>query len=236
MLKSFVAFPSTGHRYITKCFHNTAIVHQNLSYSCNQKLARICESSSVIIIKTHRIDIKLAKVLKASLDNLHIIHLVRDPRAVLHTRAKVGALTKDPIDVQSKALCSIMYENIMEVARKADIHTLLYEQLVKEPERIVKRLFKFTGLNFTLVTSEWLLRNTKTSRMEDSKDKIPSEHFGKFSSHPKHSFEVSRSWRKGILLKSNEIIQDACEKVLNVLGLCVFNGEKELRNLSIQVF
>jgi hypothetical protein len=169
------------------------------------------------------------------LDNLYIIHLVRDPRAIFFSRAKVGALTNDPISSQAKALCSVMYENNMDALHRSDkVYNLLYEHIAKEPHRVVKSLFMFCEMNYSKTTSEWLQGYTNGS-IQITRHKFLSEKFGKFSAYPKKSFEVSRKWRKGISLKTNNIIQDSCKEFLDILGLRVFKKEMVLRNFGVQV-
>ncbi|XP_061196654.1 carbohydrate sulfotransferase 4-like [Saccostrea echinata] len=238
VLKSFETFVSTGHEYVKKlkCFNYSSKHLKEHGFSahyndCIENLTRLCKSSSVIIIKTLRIDIKLANMLKTLLDNLYIVHLLRDPRAILHSRAKAGTLTRDSIHAQSKALCSMMYKNFVDASKNADIHTLLYERLVLKPQKVVKQLYKFCDLNFTIDASEWLHSFTNISVANTLKNR----HRGNFAPYPKRSYEVSRKWRKTIFVKVNGIIQNSCDAILGVLGLRVFREEKELRNLAINV-
>lgn len=241
ILKSFATFPSTEHENIKRlrCFNlKTAELEQRVSLhydNCVQRLTRACGSSSVIIIKTLRINIELALELKASLDNLYIVHLFRDPRAIFFSRAKVGALTNDPINVQAKALCSVLYKNNMDALHRSDkVYNLLYERIAKEPHRVVRSLFKFCELNFSMTTSEWLQSFTNGS-IQLPRHKLLSKKYGAFSAYSKESFEVSRKWRKKISLNTNKIIQDSCKEVLDIFGLRVFEEERELRNFGIQV-
>ncbi|XP_062592218.1 carbohydrate sulfotransferase 3-like [Saccostrea cucullata] len=239
VLKSFATFASTGHEYVKKlkCFNNEHWKEQGFSsyYDCIENLTRLCKSSSTIIIKTIRIDIRLANMLRTLLDNLYIVHLVRDPRAILHSRTKAGTITRDSMDKQSKALCSMMYKNFEDASQDEDIYTLLYEQLALKPQKVVKQLYKFCDLNFTTNASEWLQSFTNISWESMLQQRFLAKHHGVFSPYPKRSFEVSRKWRKTIFVKVNEIIQNSCNAILGVLGLRVFKGVKELRNLSINV-
>lgn len=232
ILKSFVAFPSTGQSYVRSagCFQHKR--EKNVSH-CVQHLTDLCKSSSVVIIKVLRIDMELARVLKTYLNNLSIVHLVRDPRAILNSRAKAHYLSNDPLSSQSMALCSVMYKNIMNVQRYDSCFTLQFELLAKEPELTVRRLYSYCGLNFTKETFRWLKLHTNASQRDLFQ--LPVNKKDRKITFLKNSLHVSRDWRRRMSLKDIEIIQNSCHKVLGVLGFRVFAGESELRNLSISV-
>ncbi|XP_019927234.3 carbohydrate sulfotransferase 1-like isoform X2 [Magallana gigas] len=233
ILKSFVAFPSTGQGYLRSagCFQHKR--EKNVSH-CVQHLTDLCRSSSVVIIKVLRIDMELARVLKTYLNNLSIIHLVRDPRAIMNSRAKGHFLSNDPLSSQSMALCSVMYKNIMNVQRYDSCFTLQFEHLAKEPELVVRRLYSYCGLNFTMETSRWLKLHTNASQRDLFQ--LPVNIKAHKITFLKNSMHVSQDWRRRMSLKDIGIIQNSCHEVLGVLGSRVFAGESELRNVSISVF
>lgn len=233
ILKSFVAFPSTGQGYLRSagCFQHKR--EKNVSH-CVQHLTDLCRSSSVVIIKVLRIDMELARVLKTYLNNLSIIHLVRDPRAIMNSRAKGHFLSNDPLSSQSMALCSVMYKNIMNVQRYDSCFTLQFEHLAKEPELVVRRLYSYCGLNFTMETSRWLKLHTNASQRDLFQ--LPVNIKDRKITFLKNSMHVSQDWRRRMSLKDIGIIQNSCHEVLRVLGSRVFAGESELRNVSISVF
>lgn len=240
ILKSFSAFPSTGQSYLRSagCFQHKREKYPKGKFNsherhCVQHLTDLCRSSSVVIIKVLRIDIELARVLKTYLNNLSIVHLVRDPRAILNSRAKAHYLSNDPLSSQSMALCSVMYKNIMNVQLYASCFTLQFELLAKEPELVVRRLYSYCGLNFTLETLRWLKLHTNASQRDLFQ--LPVNRKDQKITFLKNSLHVSQDWRRRMSLKDNGIIQNSCHKVLGVLGFRVFAGESELRNLNISV-
>lgn len=241
ILKSFVAFPSTGQGYLRSagCFQHKREKNPKGKFNsyedhCVQHLTELCRASSVVIIKVLRIDMELARVLKTYLNNLSIIHLVRDLRAIMNSRAKGHFLSNDPLSSQSMALCSVMYKNIMNVQRYDSCFTLQFEHLAKEPELVVRRLYSYCGLNFTMETSRWLKLHTNASQRDLFQ--LPVNIKDRKITFLKNSLHVSQDWRRRMSLKDIGIIENSCHEVLRVLESRVFAGESELRNVSISVF
>ena len=234
ILMSFRAFPSTGSDYIqsAKCFESKTSKLNVKQDICLEHLTHLCKASSVIIIKTLRVDIQLAMLLKSYLENLYIIHLVRDPRAILSSRKEFNGLSTDPISVQSEHLCWTMQQNSMDATRITNnCFTLQYERLAKDPEKVVRSLFKFCELTFTSNTSRWLQQFTNPPMEEVKHHKIRSL----VIPSPRNSSHVYQKWRQNVSWPEVEIIQRSCDQLLGILGLHVFAGETELRNLSLDV-
>lgn len=121
----------------------------------------------------------------------------------------------------------------MNVQLYASCFTLQFELLAKEAELVVRRLYSYCGLNFTVETLRWLKLHTNASQRDLFQ--LPVNRKDRKITFLKNSLHVSQDWRRRMSLKDNGIIQNSCHKVLGVLGFRVFAGESELRNLNISV-
>ena len=99
----------------------------NLDY-----LSAICKIIPIQIIKLDRMGLKVARNLAKSTrkkQNIKIIYLVRDPRAVINSRKSRSWCVSEPICMDSRNLCEYIFED-HHVAKG-----LLKENILKEQFR-----------------------------------------------------------------------------------------------------
>ena len=99
---------------------------------------------------------------------IKVVHLVRDPRAVLSSRSAVGWESET---LKAARLC---HEMLKDMTLKKNLpperYTLVrYEDLADQTEDIVQRLYARLGLSWTEEMRRSVLSHTEASRSEDMK-------------------------------------------------------------------
>ncbi|KAG9475032.1 carbohydrate sulfotransferase 4-like [Eleutherodactylus coqui] len=234
-------------------FHRTDIISQTdcrklcKSYPFDT-IEKSCKTYSHLVMKEVRFfSLKsLYPLLKDPSLNLKVLHLVRDPRAVFHSREKAASELSYDTDILIKDLSldktnhkkeDIPYK-VMEMICKsqADIYLsatngshgalnsrymmLRYEDIIRNPIENAERMYKFGQLNFTPKLKDWI-HNLTHGKGEGSRFVINS----------RDAVRVSKAWRKSLEFGSVQRIQDLCAEAMEVFGYKLLQT-KEAQNNS----
>ncbi|KAL7644158.1 UNVERIFIED_CONTAM: hypothetical protein RMT77_004982 [Armadillidium vulgare] len=128
-----------------------------------------CSLFPIHVIKTVRLGVPLLEsLLEDRSTNLHVIFLVRDPRAVMSSRKskKVIFCRKNPECADPAILCHHMNNDHKEflklsIKHSERIHLLRYEDLAKSPIEIIKNLMNKFGLSINKNMEDFI--NNRTS-------------------------------------------------------------------------
>lgn len=177
--------------------------------------------------------------------SLKIVHLVRDPRAIVFTHFLRSANesmsnSTEHLKSYSKKLCTNMLRNIkFAIAAPSWLqgkYTLLrYEDLGTSPHQIGELVYKFAGVPMAPQVRMWL-------------DKIA---YGGGTSSPLMNYQTSSSssgsmedlvtknltssvhnWRVQLQYQAVRMIESECYEVMNLLGYKIVDDEEELTTLS----
>lgn len=177
--------------------------------------------------------------------DLRIVHLVRDPRAVLASRMSVfsgfrawriwNATGRQPryVDLaQIGHTCRDM-EASAEMGlllRPSWLHgrylLLRYEDLAWHPEDKARDMYRFLGLDMHPRVLSWIAQNTNVS--------APAEWHYKYST-ARDSKATAESWRLRLNFSIVQAVQSLCNSTLALLGYRQVQTVEELRNLSISL-
>ena len=163
---------------------------------------------------------------------VNVLYLVRDPRAMFHSRNSLGwvvprkhfkeSLENGEVEARVKKVCDAMELNLGAVLlRPQTIKLIRYEEISRNPKMIARDLFSQFRIPMTNDVLRWI----------DDKTHQPA----KIS-----SFSLSRqadvtlhSWRKKIDHQFLQIIETRCARVMEYLGYIRTNGSRSmLNNLS----
>ncbi|XP_053645442.1 carbohydrate sulfotransferase 6-like [Cherax quadricarinatus] len=194
----------------------------------------MCKGACMMILRVVAGQLKLTtSLLQDSTLRNYVVHLVRDPRALLASRYSLEKHTemllenatffthqeKNPADVCRR------YRQDLSSARFLHRHyphryTLIrYEDVALDPSRYVRSIYNFTELPYTKVVAHNVA--TLTLGMYDDT----------FQSHPystnKNSTEVVYRWRTSLPYSEMEKIQAECHDVLQAYGYPVFASKTE---------
>jgi len=178
---------------------------------CDQVLTTICHNRKLIAIKTVRATMESVEDLLRRHRNLRIIHLIRDPRAVVLSRKRFGTSSygiystfqnNKTMDLMKEAqlYCSTLIRDInkrkqLQNKYPGAIIEVVYEKFVQDLARNAKELYKFIDVPFTERISVWLKRNSSGGIVG------------------KNATYIATKWRKTLPFDTAWQIADTCKQV-----------------------
>lgn len=163
----------------------------------------------------------LQDVVKASLlrkRELKIIHLVRDPRAVLSSWIKYFWIKdfKDPhFERNVKRFCQTVKNNLKLGENPPEwlrnrYKSIQYETMVTEPLSTVHQVYKFIGIEMATEVEDWIKSRKKIT---------PKKYFEGFLSTMSRnaSFAINK-WKKYLSPESSLLITRVCSSVIKKLN------------------
>ncbi|XP_060062624.1 carbohydrate sulfotransferase 1-like [Ylistrum balloti] len=117
---------------------------------CLMKYINLCSKDDSIVSKIPRISISLASKILNKLPNLKIIHLLRDPRAIMNSRKKYDWT---PVPGGAISLCNKMTDDFREshevkILYPGRLLTVFYEDMVTDPLKTIGAMYNFSGYDF----------------------------------------------------------------------------------------
>ncbi|KAM5138469.1 carbohydrate sulfotransferase 5-like [Mantella aurantiaca] len=211
---------------------------------------RACHSYSHIVIKEVRFfDLKvLYPLLTDPSLNLRIIHLVRDPRAMAKSREQAKkALIRDNgivLNTNGTKIDDSKYEVIKEICRShvqmvetaslkapgflKDRYMLVrYEDVVRDPLREIKQMYKFAKLKLTSKLETWLHNITHGVSSGNRREA--------FMITSRNAANVSQAWRNVLSFEKVKMIQSVCKGAMSMLGYLSVDSVSEQEDLSMDV-
>lgn len=198
--------------------------------SCvNQHIPKICKNATHRVTKVLRVTVDNLETLLQSRKNLKIIHLFRDPRAIINSRIETSWYpSKDTTQLlfNAESLCKKMIYDFREGQKlykkyPERFRFLYYEDLNDDPLDKVKTLYKYLGMS--LDESKYSVVK-KIKVFNDAKNVVKTE----------REKNTAFWWRKTLdwgLVKEIDVL---CKDVYSALGYVPFSRYEELRNLTIK--
>uniref|UniRef100_H2ZZY1 Sulfotransferase n=1 Tax=Latimeria chalumnae TaxID=7897 RepID=H2ZZY1_LATCH len=238
------------------CSHPVCDVSQDLhdveEHVCAKKCksvnltlaAKACHNRSHMAIKIVRVpEIQdLRTLLEDPRLNLKIVHLVRDPRAILTSR--IGTFTdqfrawkiwnatrRKPHNVDLSQITTTCRDisNSAETGfsrpswLKGRYMLVRYEDVAKEPVKKAKEVYNFIGLDWDDKVQRWVLQNTNGSAASIGNYKYTTS---------RNSTATAESWRLNLSFDIVQTVQALCNSTLSQLGYKLVGSVVELRNIS----
>ncbi|XP_068570044.1 carbohydrate sulfotransferase 6-like [Cebidichthys violaceus] len=214
-----------------------------------QGAAEACGTYSHVVLKNVRL-FELESLYPLWKDpslDFRIIHLVRDPRAVVRSREEEAAnLMMDSaivLEQRSISAADVQYQVMQEICRshtriierailkpppflKGRYKMVRYEDVARNPLEEITAMYEFVGLEATSQMEEWIYRVTHGEGMgpEDMID-VTS----------RNATKVSQAWRTLLPHDKVKRIQEVCEGAMSLLGYRMVNSEKEQGSLDIDL-
>ncbi|XP_033988082.1 carbohydrate sulfotransferase 6 [Trematomus bernacchii] len=180
--------------------------------------------------------------------DLRIIHLVRDPRAVVRSKeASANAFVYDnsvvleqrnvpPAEVQYQAMQEICRSHVRIHERailkappflKGRYKMVRYEDVARNPLDEINAMYEFVGLEMTEQLQEWIFKVTHGKGKGSKKDA--------FEISSRNAADVSQAWRTALPHSKVKRIQEVCKGAMSLLGYRTVNSEKEQKRLDIDL-
>ena len=204
----------------------------------------LCNAKDHIAVKTIRTSSKRTVEhffdAHADLNRLNLIHLVRDPRAIINSRLYLylrsinytAELREDKnfanalrrsVRVASANLCSRIQSDLKYGQQAGSDHYMLlrYEDAAMQPLKIYERISKFVRIKQSAEVIDWLKENTKAGRGENND-----------YSTSRNSTAAVYGWRKKLPYKLVTEIQSQCYDVMKRLGYLHTASERDLIDVT----
>ncbi|XP_071538184.1 carbohydrate sulfotransferase 5-like [Panulirus ornatus] len=201
-------------------------------------LATACALHPLNLAKTVRLRLAaLSNLLQDPSLDLRVIHLARDPRAVVQSRTKMpwckGRSCRD-LD----SLCRASNQDSLkasEYSKKYPKNFLVvrYEDLVTDPYRHTRRIFEFLGLPLVAELALYIEEHAKTpaKRSDEGNNDV---YAALYSTHRNSSAAVHK-WRYTMAWETVREVQGLCAPSLNYYGYRVFLTHRQQENLNVSV-
>ncbi|XP_053741497.1 carbohydrate sulfotransferase 1-like isoform X2 [Synchiropus splendidus] len=205
-----------------------------------------CQSKQHVAIKTVRIP-EVGDLRTLTEDprlNLKIIHLVRDPRAILASRIVAfsdqfrawkiwNATGRQPRYVDLTQITSTCKDMAASVATglqrpgwlRGRYLLVRYEDLAFNPEDKAAEILRFAGLEMDPRVKTWIVRNTN-GNISSASD------WNDWYSTTRDSRATAESWRSRLSFDIIQTVQNLCNDTLALLGYKPVHSVEQLRNLS----
>ena len=261
---TFISFPDLSNphfRFASKSLSSPPLCRQEVSERtavkmelqtlmgvCPQlyhkEVSKVCKQKSTIVIKdlAHRIPYKEISELEKLLikhQNLHVIYIVRDPRAVLVSMRRIRWISNEPsarfTDLNSAArnICKETTNMLWLVDRLSDqfptrVHFIRYEDLASDPVNESKQLFSKIGIPLKRRVINWISVNTNSNNTSSKSE--PYRVDLRNASVPLYS------WRLALNFSDMVAIQNICTPVLKNLNYVIFSNTDDLSNFNLTSF
>ena len=187
-----------------------------------------CTSKQVQFAKVLRANMETMESLLQAMPDLHIVHYLRDPRAISTSVANVYPISwnsshRTDVVPESIVLCDKMAKDIV-VRKKLEkkypgaFITASYEELVKEPTNFANKIYQFLGLE---VPKQWF-DHTLNAMFHSGANET---NFG----HVRQNASVTvKKWYKTISYYNMVSTTAVCKILLEELGYTAFPSLKEM--------
>ncbi|XP_027884868.1 carbohydrate sulfotransferase 5-like [Xiphophorus couchianus] len=215
-----------------------------------KKVEETCRAYSHLVIKEVRL-FELESLYPLLQDpnlDLRIVHLVRDPRAVIRSREESAKkLRRDNaiiLEHRNVPAAEKNYEVMQEICRshvrinkrailkpppflKGRYKMIRYEDVARNPLKEMNDIYKFVGLKITRQMEEWIYKVTHGKGKGSQKEA--------FQITPRNATEVSQAWRTLLQHSKVKRIQDLCKGAMSLLGYRTVDSEKEQKRLDVDL-
>ncbi|XP_060615917.2 carbohydrate sulfotransferase 6-like [Anolis sagrei] len=208
-----------------------------------EKISEACATYSHVVVKVVRL-FQLEALYQLLGDpslSLHIIHLVRDPRAIFASRRFISLLadnqfitktTNSTPDIR-RVMYKVCHSQVemyftalyhMPSAWRGRYLLTRYEDLVGDPLGHLAKWYNFTGLTSTPKLQKWVYNITHWPTSSERKEPLSIEKNAKF---------VSQAWRQQLSFKKVQDVQAICKEAMEVFGYKLMTSEEEQRDLTL---
>ena len=220
-------------------------------------LEDMCAMHPVRVVKTVRARVRYLEDLVRASSRLTLVLLVRDPRAVVHSRRRQASWCRHKCS-SVPLLCQWMSEALREAAHlerqlPGRVVTARYEQLTLDAAGGARGLFAALQVPLTRRTLQFLLQHTGQQQQQQQQGaadlpgqqgrllppprnaaarRMEKERRNPYSTY-RNSSAAAQDWRRTMRYQLVTSVQQQCSEVLPLMGHRTFKTQAELRNLDV---
>ena len=197
---------------------------------CIRREEDLCKKAKHIVTKVLRMTVGSLEPLLRTFPNLKIIHLMRDPRAIINSRMYSAGYPGRDLVANSKALCRKMTWDVVEgqaLLKKYPnrFKFAFYEDVKSDVLRKSEQLSNFIGMEY---------KSSEVSGL--NKVKVNKANVRNVKVSGSRVADNAFWWRTSLSVKDLVNIQRDCEKVFKTFDLRIFKSKADLMNISISTF
>lgn len=180
-----------------------------LDEKCTPSLKSTCSRRELRVVKLVRATMDSMESLLESLPNLRIVHLVRDPRAVVLSRKRFDssasglyalADTDQILSREARLYCSTVTRDILkrrelEVKYPGKIFSIVYDDVVKDVRSYIEKVYGFLGVS--VPAGVWLWYRESSYSM--------------YANEKANFTEIATKWQNFITFHENKDIEAVCQ-------------------------
>lgn len=182
---------------------------------CLQQTTSACQQSSIRSVKTIRLSMDNMEELLRIAPDVKVIHYMRDPRGLAHSRMAAGllsAVSNKHIREDAKLYCHRVAHDLrlrqsLEKKYPNSFMQLLYEDLAEDPDAVSQKVYDFLGAPLPPEVNKWIYTSTHASENDGV--------YGTSRSDPR---KTAFQWREKLTVGMVGTISVACTEMLNFLG------------------
>ncbi|XP_053372677.1 carbohydrate sulfotransferase 1-like [Mercenaria mercenaria] len=200
-------------------------IKKNSTLCLHKYIPRNCQTATHRVTKVLRFSTDLLADILLERENLKVIHLFRDPRAIINSRIQADWFpinTEKQIIEDAKALCKKMLFDFKEGQKLLKLFpdrfkVVYFEDLCKNTFNKSKELFKYLGMDLDEHKFPTLRLLTVSSDSENRTE---------------HKTNQTSWWRKSLKWDILQKIDLVCKGVYTELGYKFLKNVEEYQNLS----
>ncbi|CAK8684756.1 unnamed protein product [Clavelina lepadiformis] len=158
--------------------------------------------------------------------NLKIVHLVRDPRAIINSRPNNNRV--ELIKQGCKHITDLLDYADRHLVRSKNYMIIRHEDFALNPLNWTEKVYKFVGLRLDKEVDSWLKSATSD---KNSNQLSKSNPFGT----KRNSIDTISHWRKELSWENVLLVQMQCT-AMKRLGYVKFSSEEYFKNMTIPSF
>ncbi|XP_076112998.1 carbohydrate sulfotransferase 1-like isoform X2 [Mytilus galloprovincialis] len=212
-----------------KLFESNMLPENETIYSCVNMLKQVCLQANHVVLKVIRLPVDQLEPLMQEFPSMKIVHLIRDPRATVLSQMKFGVITVKSFVTNVIDFCSRIYRDLVTIdilSKKYPerVSTFFYEDLAKDPLKMSKQLYKFTGISYTPEVEKYVFNITMAGK---------SVNCGNLCTIKSNSSKAAEAWRSKLNMPKARIIDRSCRPVYQRLGFREIKSEEMLKDHEI---
>lgn len=189
---------------------------------CLPLLTYKCREANLRLAKFIRMSMEMAgKLLKSNRD-IRVIHLLRDPRAMMDSQLRKNDMNVNVFQTfkwRTRYMCSRMQKDLsfsaqLKIQYPDRIFTLRYEDLVDDPLKTGQRIFDFIEIPFSSNDKQFILSTSIDTKL--------------------NATYRANIWRDHISQRHLDVVNTYCKNLYKKLGYVSFNSVDSVRNLHLQ--